>query len=589
VTLIERRESRPWSLRSTVLGLWLCGLLGALALAWAAPAQAGQYTVWSCRGPNGTPISTSAWRTQSEDAAAGDMSITDDCAGGGSLRIEATPGGTISDHQPAVEALFEPPAGTFIPSFEIWRYAAAADGPDTPASMTDYAASLREWPYELGGEGFVNECALGHAPRCSFGSAEHPLAESNLVTEHTWTAEVPGEGIWPLEKIGFWVSCLRLGCEPPAAGEGPAAVFELFRSAITIEDDHAPTVERLEGSLTEAAPLSGTGHLLVTAADVGGGIAGFEFSVDGGPSRRVSLANGKGGCEEPYAEGQPCPSEATRDLAVDTSALAPGAHTVSGTVVDAAGNSTPFGPISFTVAAPRVEPPRPGGTGQGAVAAASAEGGPNNGSPAVEAPRLQLRDVSSTHSAGKPGRLGGTLTTPSGEPIKGARLRVEITELGGGHGARKRQIRTDQKGRFELAVGGTGARTVVVSYAPTLGGPASRSADTVLKTPLALSLTPRPRAVRTGQTVHFLGRLSGAGGAAQGANVETQAIAGRHWTTIDTVAVGRHGSFSWAHRFRYVERDALFSFRAVVPRTPGWPWATVQSKRIKLPIEGSPR
>ncbi|HEY0279944.1 MAG TPA: carboxypeptidase-like regulatory domain-containing protein [Solirubrobacterales bacterium] len=561
-----------------------------LALAWgAAPAQAGQYTVWSCRGPEGTPIPTGAWREQSEDAAAGDMTVTDDCAAGGSLRIEATPGGTNSDRQPAVEAIFEPPAGTFIPSFKIWRYAAANDGPDTPADESDYAASLREWPWELGGEGYVNECALGHPRSCSFGSLEHPLADSNLVTEHTWTAEVPGEGIWPLEKIGFWVSCLRLGCEPPAAGHGPAAVFELFRSAITIEDDQAPTVERLEGSLTETAPLSGTAHLLVTAGDVGGGIAGFDFSVDGGPSRRVSLANGKGGCEEPFAQSRPCPSEATRVLAVDTGALAAGAHTVSGAVVDAAGNSTPFGPLAFTVAAPRVEPPPPVGTGQVAVAAASAEGGPNNGTPAVEAPRLQLRGVSSTHADGKPGRLGGTLTTPSGEPIKGASLGVEITELGGGHRPRKRQVRTDGNGRFEFAVGGAGARTVVVSYAPTLGGPVSRSADTLLKTPLALSLTPRPRAVRNGRTAHFRGRLKGAGGAAQGANVEIQAIAGGRWTTIDTVAVGRNGSFSWAHRFRYVERDALFSFRAVVPRTPGWPWQTVRSRRIELPIEGAPR
>jgi hypothetical protein len=571
-------------------------LLGALTLAWgAAPAQAGQYTVWSCRGPDGTPIATSAWRIQSEDAAAGDIAVIDDCAGAGdgSLRIEATPGGTISDHQPAVEALFEPPAGTFIPSFKIWRYAAANDGPNAPVGATDYSSSLREWlfepPPEVAGEGIVNECALGHPHNCSFGTADEPLAESNLVNEHTWAGEfTPGQGVLPLEKIGFWVSCLRLGCEPPAAGEGPAALFELFGSAITIEDDHPPVVERVEGSLTESAQLSGTGHLLVTAADVGGGIAGFEFSVDGGPSRRVSLANGKGGCEEPFAEARPCPREATRDLAVDTASLTPGVHSASGSVVDAAGNSTPFGPISFTVAAPPVEPPPPAGSGQGAVAAAAAEGRPNNGTPAVDSPRLQLREVAA-HAAGKAGRLGGTLTTPSGEPIRGAGLLVEITELGRGTRARKRQIRTDEKGRFEFAVGGAGARTVVVSYAPMLGGPVSRSADTVLKTPLALSLSSRPDAVRTGQTVHFLGRLGGAGKAARGANVEIQAITGGHWTTIDTVSADRHGNFSWAHRFRYVERDALFSFRAVVPSTPGWPWQTVHSRRIKLSISGSPR
>jgi hypothetical protein len=579
-------------MRSAALALWFGGLFAASSLAWgAAPARAGSYTVWSCRGPGGAPISTAAWRIQRADAAASDLTVADECASGGPLRIEATAGGAISDHQPAVEALFEAPPGTSIPSFKIWRYAAANDGPDTPAGDTDYAASLREWPSEIaGGEGFVNECVLGHERRCTFGTPDEPFAESNLVTEHTWTVETSGQGIPPLEKLGVWVSCLRLGCEPPAAGEGPAAVFDLFGSAITIEDDHPPAIERLEGSLTEAAPLSGTGHLLITAGDVGGGIAAFEFSVDGGAAQRVSPANGRGGCEEPFGEEQPCPREATRDIAVDTASLAPGVHTVSGTVIDAAGNSTPFGPVSFTVAAPHVDAPSPGGTAAGGVAAASAEGSrPDNGTPAVESPRLQLREVAGAHSGGKAGRLHGTLTTPSGEPIMGARLWVEITELGGGKRVRKRLIRTDEDGRFELSVGGAGAHTVVVSYAPMVGGPASRSADAVVTTPLTLSMKSRPRAVRNGQTVRFLGRLRGAGEAARGANVEIQAVAGGRWTTIDTVSADRRGNFVWAHRFRYVERDALFSFRAVVPGTPGWPWHTVRSKRIELPIEGSRR
>ena len=107
-----------------------------------------------------------------------------------------------------------------------------------------------------------------------------------------------------------------------------------------------------------------------------------------------------------------------------------------------------------------------------------------------------------------------------------------------------------------------------------------------MTTKLALRLTPRPRKLRAGQTVRFLGQLRGAGKAARGAVVAIQAIAGGRWTTVDTVVADAHGNFSWSHRFRYVERDALFSFRAVVPRTPGWPWPTVRSHRIQLPIEG---
>ncbi|HTT93588.1 MAG TPA: carboxypeptidase-like regulatory domain-containing protein [Solirubrobacterales bacterium] len=551
-------------------GIGLLVLLAASPLIWGvASARAGEYTVWSCRGPAGMPISAAAWRTQASYAASGDITITDDCASGGSLRIEATPPGPIADHQPQGEAIFEPPAGTAIAHFEVWRYVAA--------TADDYAASFQEWAFGIGSS---QECAAGHAPGCSFGTPEEPLDEDSRVEEHTWNFEAsPGEGLPPFEKLGFWVSCVKVGCRP--APSSPSALFELARSAVTIEDDRPPTITRLEGPAAESAPVTGVAHLFVTATDVGGGIAALEFSVDGGASRRVAV----GGCEEPFSEPQPCPPKATQGIAIDTAGLAPGEHAVSGAALDAAGNATPFGPVSFTVAPPAVAAP-----GQQAVAAASAAGGrPDNGTPASEAARLRLHRAGRFHRAGEPGRLQGTLTTPDGVPIAEARLGVEITELGGGHRVRRRVIGTDADGHFALAVAGAGARTVVVSYAPTVGGPVSRRAEALVRTSLSLALKPRPRRVRAGQTVRFLGRLRGAGGAARGANVEIQAIAGGRWTTIDTVTVGRHGSFSWAHRFRYVERDALFSFRAVVPRTPGWPWPTVRSGRIELPIEGSSR
>ena len=571
-------------------------LLAAASLAWgAAPARAGTYTVWSCRGPAGAPISDAAWQVRTENAAHGELSVDHGCAEGASLSIEMGPGDNGAGR--SGELVFEPPTGTLISDFELWRYVAAGAGSSPEGA---YAASLREWLVFGEGEGFVTDCGVPRPERtCVVGDPESPLDPENLVDGLTFA--VGPEGSVPQrEKLSLWVSCIgpSSACEPVSGT--PSAVAKLFRSKITIEDDQAPTIERLEGSLTEAAPLTGTGHLLVTAGDVGGGIAGLEYAVDGGAPKRISLGNGNGGCEEPFTLPQPCPSEATRDIAIATAGLSPGAHSVTGTVTDAAGNSTPFGPVAFKVAAPPAEPPvhqppeqeapaRGPATGM-EVAAASAQGGrPNNGTPAVETPRIMLREVAPAPGGGKPGRLRGSLTTSSGEPISGARLVVEVSELGGAHRARKRQIRTDHGGHFVLAVGKTGARTVVVSYAPTVGGPVSRSAGALVKAPLSLSLTPRPRALRAGQTVHFHGRLRGAGGAAAGANVEIQAVAGGRWTTIETVSADRHGDFTWSHRFRYVERDALFSFRAVVPRTPGWPWATVKSGRVELPIEGAPR
>ncbi|HEY2056694.1 MAG TPA: carboxypeptidase-like regulatory domain-containing protein [Solirubrobacterales bacterium] len=533
-----------------------------------AAADAGQYTVWSCRGPEGLPISTAAWRTQVNDAEPGDIEISDGCASGGSLGIKVTDGGIAPDRKPRGEAVFRLPRGAEISGFKIWRYVVAAA--DFPGSEYEYAAAVRE---VSGGSTIDWGCASGLFPpyfNCSSeGTPGAPLDPSNLVTQL----------FSPLEGLSFWAACIQVGCKPPLSP--PSAEIRMFRSAVSIEDDQPPEVVRLEGSLAESAPITAAaGHLFVTADDGGGGVAGFEFSVDGGAPQRVAVADGRDGCEEPFSEPDPCPREATRGIVVDTASLAAGAHSVSGTVIDAAGNATPFGPVAFTVAPPPAtvtSPPVEGPRGNGGRR-------PDNGTPAVEAPHLHLQ---STH-AGGPGHLGGTLTTPAGAPIAGARLGVEVTEVGG-KGARKRFVRTDANGRFAFKVAGAGARNVVVSYAPVLGGAASRSAKALVTTKLALRLTPRPRRLRAGQTVRFLGHLRGAGKAARGAVVDIQAIAGGRWTTIDTVVADGHGNFSWAHRFRYVERDAIFSFRAVVPRTPGWPWPTVRSHRFELPIEGPPR
>jgi hypothetical protein len=151
---------------------------------------------------------------------------------------------------------------------------------------------------------------------------------------------MPGEGVPALERLGFGVACVvpvgRFECEPPDPWEGPPAVFRLFRSAVTIEDDVAPVVEWVEGSLAETGPVSGVGNLFAAAADTGGGVATFEFAVDGGTSQRLTTADGASGCEEPFSLPRPCPSTATQGLALDTATLEPGEHSVSGTVIDAA-------------------------------------------------------------------------------------------------------------------------------------------------------------------------------------------------------------------------------------------------------------
>ena len=51
----------------------IAAALSAVAMLCASvPAQAASYTVWSCRGPDGTPLGTQAWRAGDERGATQD-------------------------------------------------------------------------------------------------------------------------------------------------------------------------------------------------------------------------------------------------------------------------------------------------------------------------------------------------------------------------------------------------------------------------------------------------------------------------------------------------------------------------------------
>ena len=368
------------------MSLWVGALLAGITLAWdASQARAGEYTVWSCRGPAGLPISAAAWQLHISDATAADMTATDQCAGGGPLLLEATPREIIQNRNPTGEAIFQPPAGTVIPHFKVWRYTAANDGPSTPPTTDDYAASLREWPVGAEGEGFISECGfLREEPSCAYGTEADPLGEANLVTEHTWTAEAPGKGCrhWKSSASGS-AACAAAANRPPQA-RPPSSSCSARRSRSRTNilrwssgwKGRWPNRPRSPASPTSPSPRP-------TRAAASPPSPSRSTAV----RRSGSAATGAGSCEEPFSLPQPCPTTATRGISVDTAGLAPGGHTVAGAVADAAGNATPFGPVAFTVAAPAASR-RADDRRRGEAARQRHSRGDESPPAAVEGPRL---------------------------------------------------------------------------------------------------------------------------------------------------------------------------------------------------------
>ncbi len=161
---------------------------------------------------------------------------------------------------------------------------------------------------------------------CSFeGDRDDPDAAANAVV---------GTGV-ELDGLQLRIACVVSSCDRPLIG--PGALVRLWRARITLEDVSAPTAPQLSGSLVSGEALDRAGTLVVESSDDGGGIAATTLSVDGGAPVTLAPAGPRGACALPYTAPQPCPAAAARAFEVDTAALAQGAHSFSGTVVDAAG------------------------------------------------------------------------------------------------------------------------------------------------------------------------------------------------------------------------------------------------------------
>lgn len=546
-------------------------LAAALAVALIAVvttrAEAATYEVWSCRGPQGEPVATDAWTLTKIDEPA--LVIDDSCAQGGALRMAISPRGVESSSDlPAVLATLNLPQNVRVRSYVLRRSLQVA------TSLLNlghaYMAGVRE-----GVNGtFVNgQCPSVVASETSLLGL--PLLGRACASDGN--PDVPDDARnidarsdVDLDGLQLFVQCSRRACTGlTLLGGGAGAELKLFGAQITLEDSAAPTVVRLGGVAASNQPVRGQTTLVVEASDVGSGVAKVSVSIDGGPPQVQAPAGSDGACKVPYTRAQPCPTEVTRAFAIDTGTLTPGSHTITGVVHDAAGNATSFGPVKLTVAPP---PPDL-----------------RNGRPHVERPLLSLVKRELEHASGRAVAISGTLRTPAGAPIAGARLTVSAQQLGLRDAPEKAlaPVTTAADGRFRARITGAGARRIRVSFSPTLGGEPTVTAAAVVRERMRLGIRRSRARVRRNGVVVLSGRLRGAGPAASQAVVEMQAIINGRWRAVETVRTTRDGRYRWRYRFRYVTRDTIFSFRAVVRRTPGWPWPTIASPRIRVRVDGA--
>lgn len=493
-----------------------------------------------------------AWDIRESDVQPGDYTLTDGCATGNPAMLDLNPAGT-GNRRARADLLFDLPRGARIVEYRLNRAIRAAAS--VPGFVHTYVAAVHEGGLTTEDWGCASALLLPYFNCSMLGSPTDPADPGNQ-----WTRS----GL-DLNRLSVWVGCISNGCAAPF--QAPSAFFHLWQSQVTVEDLTHPTIVTTGGTLIGPEPVDRKANLFVQARDSISGIKAMALEIDGQPSGTIQVDSGS--CAEPYEVTRPCPEETGRIFTVDTAGLSEGPHTATGTVTDAAGNQTAFGPLGFTVERPGPPDPQP-----------------ENGIPAVNEPVIRLGTGAVWHRPGKAAAIAGRLLTDAGVPVAGATLGVRSTPLGVrvSRSVNLPDVLTGADGKFRIPVRGNGARRIEITFAPGADRPVTSSSVVPVRSRLSLTLRPRPRKVRIGKRVTFTGRIKGAGPSSIGVPVEIQAKVAGRWETVASVRTRAGGNWRWRYRFRFVERRAIFSFRALVSSAPGWPWPQVKSPVRKVRI-----
>jgi hypothetical protein len=286
-------------------------------------ASAASYNVYSCSGPDGTPLGTVGWLGSTSIGPppapqTARATATDTCSSGGALAASLSPSPYFGD---AARWRFTAPAGSHIVSLALQR--------STGGLRTAPNSSRLNYSLVVDGAQ-VEGCEQGPSGGCGDYSGE--------ITRDGLTAQ----------SVTASVSCANPGtgsCDSSGVG------VSITRARFSIADDDLPTTSALrvlnDGASGDAIAVR------FNASDAGGGLRSAQLLVNGLPAASKDI--GGSGCvplrgdDRGYATIRPCAESATDvDLSADLSLLPRGSYSAQLRLVDAAGNTstTPIGECS---------------------------------------------------------------------------------------------------------------------------------------------------------------------------------------------------------------------------------------------------
>ena len=305
-----------------------------------AVARAGSYQVAVCHDPaTGWEAPTDGVSFPSIGAfvAAG---VYQNC--GNSGYVYATVDG-VAPHGPSDIASweFQAPAGTTIAAAQVYRSFAASTAVAFRAPIDELNAIAPN-----GATSVLDACtqsfgcwSTGTGPLSEFASAN--LIDFGGLTNVTAIQGTAGCGGGQVCAPGSGAVCPELNGDPCIASN------HLYAMVVTLEDDTAPIAQNVSGTLVAPGVLAGPAEISFEATDTGSGLYSTSLAVDGTQLAGGAVAANGGRCASingPSAVLRfdwtvPCELAGGATLALDTTALRDGPHSVVLTLSDAAGNT----------------------------------------------------------------------------------------------------------------------------------------------------------------------------------------------------------------------------------------------------------
>ncbi|HEX4306750.1 MAG TPA: carboxypeptidase-like regulatory domain-containing protein [Solirubrobacterales bacterium] len=414
---------------------------------------------------------------------------------------------------------------------------------------------------------------------------------------------VPGPGEWHLR---LWLRD-EAGNESEASAADVPLRFDDQPPSVVFADG-GPAGGRVSAPVTD--PLSGpaAGTISYRRADGGGGWTDLPTALHGEGAGRATLS-------------APLP-----DLGAGTWAFRVEAADAAGngaTATQRADGSpmTVTGPVEGGKAGADGGPGRDGSGGQGARGKDGAAGGGRDGkdsggrtrtrllvrlrggkgggtavtlpfgAPARLTGRLVAGAPTRPTTAARPGRGAGLPRLATGAGLVGRRVKVLVVPSHGALAPRTvRRLRTGARGAFSLRLPPGASRRVVVSFPGNRSLASAERRSLRLRVRAGLTLKAWPEKLRTGQTVHFSGRVRARGAriSRRGKLVAIQyleADTGR-WRPVLVTRTDGQGRFDARYRFRYITDAARIRLRATALPEADWPYAPGSSAPVTIEVDG---